>query len=115
GAASYRVTNLCEPARIIAAGSPSAAGVFDPGKENIASALQPQRDAIRRAPFVQSPCIEKSDQHMKLPSHADDFAGRVKRISEGSIWDRFCVIRRLGCRGDEATDFPRGRSAMRAA
>ena len=107
-----RVADLSESPGVITTRPPAAGGVFDEGVKDIAAALKPERDGIRRAPFVERTGVEKADEDMKLTSRADQSARCAQGIVEGPLWNGFRVIGRLGRGCDQAADFPRRASGV---
>src|SRR5437667_240423 len=90
-----------EAAGAVAARAPAARGVLHIGEENVAAPLEPERDGIRRAPFVECPGIEKAQQYMELLPRADDLARSSQRVIKGVPRNRLRIIRGLGRRHDE--------------
>lgn len=69
-----------EPARIVAARSPFARGIFDVGIENVAAPKNANSDAVRSSPFVNRAGVEEPKQQVVFATLADEFAGRRKGI-----------------------------------
>src|SRR2546422_6341305 len=92
-----RIAHLRKSCRAIPARAPAARHVLDISEKVIATTLQPNGHAVRRAPFIRRSRVEETNQHVKLPALTDYFPGSTEWIVEGFCRDDFCVVGRLGC------------------
>src|SRR5262249_27504171 len=67
-----RVLDRGEAARSAPSGPPLARAVLDVGIVNVPTAVQPQRDGVRRPPFIDRAGVEESEEHVEPALIAQD-------------------------------------------